>query len=359
MKILVVDDDPLGRELLRMHLKEYGICDLACNGREALDAFHKARQSDTPYDLISLDVEMPLVDGKQVLSEIRETERDGKHTSCVFIITAHESPELAEKISGANDFISKPFSANLLKRLLESHHLLGSEVSGKRQALIVSVSPETRAAITNSLQTEKVALIECTSFLEAEQIALSQPICAVVADIPTIIKSKGDEQLVASSLQNIFPFIRVKARGALVMPITNISDIGNPNITSHFETICSRFVPRCLRAYKRYKTIVPVVIHRNHGPSCQSVTLDISWGGAFVILNGTVDFDAGNELTLDMPTLTISVKAVVVRTNSWGKHGIAPGLGLRWTSEMDSILSEGLSKVLGVDRSNDRDRLLG
>jgi|GEM_PF-3774159 len=49
MRILVVDDDFLGREILLTFLEEYGMCDSACDGGEALEKFQRARTSGTPY----------------------------------------------------------------------------------------------------------------------------------------------------------------------------------------------------------------------------------------------------------------------------------------------------------------------
>lgn len=73
MKILVAEDEYIGRALLVEMLSPFGTCDTAENGREALEMVKKSFET-TPYDLVCLDIMMPELDGQQVLQEIREIE---------------------------------------------------------------------------------------------------------------------------------------------------------------------------------------------------------------------------------------------------------------------------------------------
>ena len=74
MKILIVDDDELSRAILCEILKDFGRCDCAANGKEALECFMASRTEGAPYDLICLDIIMPEIDGLQVLRQIRSIE---------------------------------------------------------------------------------------------------------------------------------------------------------------------------------------------------------------------------------------------------------------------------------------------
>jgi two-component system, chemotaxis family, chemotaxis protein CheY len=74
LKILIVDDDFICRRLLQSLLSQYGKCDIAINGFEALEAFKMAYQETTPYDLICLDILMPEMNGQEVMAEIRRIE---------------------------------------------------------------------------------------------------------------------------------------------------------------------------------------------------------------------------------------------------------------------------------------------
>lgn len=74
MRILIAEDDPTSRMLLRELLKGYGTVDEVANGRDAEAAVLKAFEEDAPYDLICLDVMMPEMDGQETLHEIRTVE---------------------------------------------------------------------------------------------------------------------------------------------------------------------------------------------------------------------------------------------------------------------------------------------
>ena len=78
MKTLVVEDDFASRLLLQMFLRRYGECDVAVDGREALDAFGASIRSGTPYDLVCLDIMLPKMDGQGVLKGIRELEENAE-----------------------------------------------------------------------------------------------------------------------------------------------------------------------------------------------------------------------------------------------------------------------------------------
>ncbi len=76
MKCLIVDDDFVNRKLLQSILRKFGDCDIAANGGEAIQAFQAALDGHAPYDLVTLDIMMPDMDGQQVLAEMRRMESD-------------------------------------------------------------------------------------------------------------------------------------------------------------------------------------------------------------------------------------------------------------------------------------------
>jgi two-component system chemotaxis response regulator CheY len=73
-RILAVEDDFSSRLLLQRLLAKYGECHVACNGREAVDAFRAAREAGQAYDLICTDIRMPEMDGMEVVRKIRALE---------------------------------------------------------------------------------------------------------------------------------------------------------------------------------------------------------------------------------------------------------------------------------------------
>ena len=77
MRILIAEDDFASRKVILKFLSVYGECDVTVDGMEAVDAFMMALEEDKPYDLICLDVMMPVMDGYQALKSIRKIEKVG------------------------------------------------------------------------------------------------------------------------------------------------------------------------------------------------------------------------------------------------------------------------------------------
>jgi len=74
MRILIVEDDTTSRLLLRKMLEPFGTCDVAINGKEAVESFHRAHESNSPYALVCLDIMMPEMDGQAALKAMRAQE---------------------------------------------------------------------------------------------------------------------------------------------------------------------------------------------------------------------------------------------------------------------------------------------
>lgn len=103
-KILIVDDKEANIRLLEQALRRDGYASIASTAdpREvcALHALHR-------YDLILLDLAMPVMDGFQVMDALKEVEIDGYLP--VLVVTAQPEHKLRALKAGARDFVSKPF----------------------------------------------------------------------------------------------------------------------------------------------------------------------------------------------------------------------------------------------------------
>ena len=75
MKILLAEDDFNTRKYMSNFLSKYGECDVTVDGMEVVDAFMMALEDDEPYDLVCLDIMMPVMDGYQALVGIRNLEK--------------------------------------------------------------------------------------------------------------------------------------------------------------------------------------------------------------------------------------------------------------------------------------------
>jgi CheY-like chemotaxis protein len=119
-KILLVEDDPGDRELIGRALQEVGLqVDLgfAADGQEALDLLLRGRCEDSASprrpNLILLDLNMPRVNGYQVLAELRKY-ADLDRIPVVVLTTSRQQQDIARSYDlGANSFVSKPAEISL------------------------------------------------------------------------------------------------------------------------------------------------------------------------------------------------------------------------------------------------------
>jgi len=125
VKFLIVEDHLLSRRILKELLSPFGDIDIAVNGQEALESFILAHESKRPYDLICMDIMMPVLDGIEALRIIREREQQMQVPSNlavkVVMTTALDDPRTVIKafnVGEATSYIVKPISkAKLLKEL--------------------------------------------------------------------------------------------------------------------------------------------------------------------------------------------------------------------------------------------------
>lgn len=130
MKILLAEDDFATRKFMDKYLSRYGECDVTVDGEEAVDAFMMAMEDGAPYDLICLDVMMPVLDGYQVLKAIRdiETEKGIEKENRVKIImtTALNEEKNVKKAFelGCEAYSGKPIDVEKFEQVLGKLGLL-------------------------------------------------------------------------------------------------------------------------------------------------------------------------------------------------------------------------------------------
>ncbi|HLO34152.1 MAG TPA: SpoIIE family protein phosphatase [Anaerolineales bacterium] len=125
--LLVVDDNKVNRMLLVRSLEEQGHCvTAAVNGCEALEILHT-----TPIDLVLLDIEMPEMNGYQVLATMKQ-DRQLRHIPVIMVTAVDEIQSAIRCIEmGAEDYLPKPFNPVLLRARigasLDKKHLRDKE----------------------------------------------------------------------------------------------------------------------------------------------------------------------------------------------------------------------------------------
>jgi sigma-B regulation protein RsbU (phosphoserine phosphatase) len=117
-EILVVDDDAMSRRVLAQLLSAAGYnCRVSNDGSEALEAIHVR-----PPSLLLLDFDMPGLNGADVLKRLRSDEDATVAQIPAIMLTAHgsEQSEVSCLQAGANDFVTKPVNASVLRARIET-----------------------------------------------------------------------------------------------------------------------------------------------------------------------------------------------------------------------------------------------
>ena len=145
-RVLVVEDIPYNQEVNQKFLQKCNVQEIviANNGQEALDIYRKAKEQQY-FDLILMDIDMPVMDGKTATKKIRqfERERGWNPTSIVFISAYSDAKTQADLLNPqgeyqANGFLAKPASLETFQRTLR-------EKVNKRQTVRTKAESISRA----------------------------------------------------------------------------------------------------------------------------------------------------------------------------------------------------------------------
>jgi signal transduction histidine kinase/CheY-like chemotaxis protein len=131
-RILIVDDVEINREIIIALLDETGVsCECAGNGQEAVDLFSASQEG--AYDLILMDVQMPVMDGCEATRRIRALPRPDAEKIPILAMTANVFKEDMQMVveAGMNGHISKPVEYDVAIGVIE-------------QALLRESSPESK-----------------------------------------------------------------------------------------------------------------------------------------------------------------------------------------------------------------------
>lgn len=130
MRILIAEDDLVERKFMQKFLSQYGECDIAVNGLEALDLFLSALKDEKQYSLICLDIIMPKLDGLMVLKAIRGIEKekgiDEKNSTKIILTTAINDRETVMESfdSGCEAYAWKPIDIDKFKEVMKRMGLI-------------------------------------------------------------------------------------------------------------------------------------------------------------------------------------------------------------------------------------------
>jgi two-component system response regulator ResD len=219
IKILVVDDEFEMRQLLRLYLQQEGfVVEEAENGKEAYEKIVKHE-----YQLMILDIMMPLLDGWQTLEQVRKVS-----DLPVMMLTAKGTvkDKVAGLSKGADDYLVKPFDAEEL--IARVHALLRrTHLSAEKEHLLkykgIIVYLNARDVIFHD---KKISLTQ-TEFdllrilLEHRGIVLSRE---QLVELVWGIEFTGEDRTVDSHIKNLRD--KLKAAGVNEQPIKTVWGIG-------------------------------------------------------------------------------------------------------------------------------------
>jgi len=175
-RVLVIDDETGIREAIRMTLEyEHYKVDEARSGQEGID-----KATKTPYDALLLDIKMPVLDGIEVLENLKEQ----RVTAPVIMVSGHGDVHTAVECTkrGAFDFLEKPLNREKLllavrnavrQRFLEEENIELRERTEREYQLVgeAQVMRDLRAQIERASPTKATVLIQGESGTGKELVA--------------------------------------------------------------------------------------------------------------------------------------------------------------------------------------------
>lgn len=222
--------------------------------------------------------------------------------------------------------------------------------------LVISYNDDTRAALVAALNNNNVTAIACASFCDAENLALEGKYNGILVDLPTIIKSKSEEKIVAYTLANCFPTLRVRAVGSALIPMSMPGGAKqDKNINDFLTKTCASFYPRKLRAYRRHPVCLSTIL-KYKGEEFRSFTQDLSWGGAYLVDVFTEKFATDTETIISFPELGFDLSSKINWINPWGQRN-TPGIGVSFFTLSESVESA-FAVIFRARKEFDRDRII-
>ena len=132
MRTLVIDDEFIALSKMIALLEPLGQCDAATNGQQAMDLFRKSISDGCPYQLITIDINMPDTNGIRLLGQLQREEQthNWPHARKLIVTAASTTSNVLAALTGDCDgFLAKPVRRNVLWDKLASLGLLPSRAA--------------------------------------------------------------------------------------------------------------------------------------------------------------------------------------------------------------------------------------
>ena len=180
MKILIVDDSELNRELLASMLEdEYEIYQVE-NGKKAIDILEENREQ---FKLVLLDINMPVMDGYEVLSIMKR--RKWLDKLPVIVISAEIRGESVKKAYelGASDYFVRPFNAAIVLRRVRNTITLYDNISSNLKDAVTMLSTIFYRILKIDLEADSYEIIEQGNNDPLRELYQKESISACLKDV--------------------------------------------------------------------------------------------------------------------------------------------------------------------------------
>jgi PAS domain S-box-containing protein len=121
LKLLLAEDNPINQRVATLILATLGYTpEVVADGQQALDAIEQAQAGGAPFDVVMMDMQMPVLDGLEASRRLREREPGAHRRPWVLALTANVSQADRERClaAGMDDFLSKPIRPEHLAQAL-------------------------------------------------------------------------------------------------------------------------------------------------------------------------------------------------------------------------------------------------
>ncbi len=187
-RILLAEDGIDNQKLVTLYLKKSGFdVDAVPNGRAAVDAIVDAADTEHPYELVLMDMQMPVLDGYSAARELRAR---GYSTLPIIALTAHAMRGEREKClaSGCDDYASKPL--DFVALLEKIHQRLGSS---KEQSVSNTRSKDIELeAISTAGRSTPISSGDVVRSTRENDPVLSEILKDYIADLPQYVGEMAD-----------------------------------------------------------------------------------------------------------------------------------------------------------------------
>ena len=199
LKILIVDDSQLNREILSCMLEDkYDICE-AENGKQAVEILERCHKD---FKLVLLDLIMPVMDGYQVLAVMKEKQwLDMLPVICISSETSEDSIRRVYGL-GASDYFTRPFDAMTVFHRVESTIALHDKMTGDLQDAMKMLSSIFHRILKINLSTDTYTVIRGKDSTVFMLPSLSESL-KMMADHKYIYEEDREEYLKFCSIDNL------------------------------------------------------------------------------------------------------------------------------------------------------------